>query len=1267
MILTPQKALNKAYRRQSINKDDLELFKSQLLILLDRVNSESEEHHKNDFVQFLNDSFYKGKYYINTKDRIDCVINAGAKKEDFVNVIIEHKSPSNKSEMISTSDINRKALQESILYYMRERFDNDGKDSNTNLKQILITNNTDVFVFDAVIIENLFAKNKKFKKDYIEFVSLQKSGGDTGFFYNSICKPFIATIKDKIEYTYVKLTDYRELLESNDDSSKILNLYKLFSPTHLLKLNFANDSNTLDKNFYNELLHIIGLEEVKDGGKKVIQQCKKPNYGSILENTIDQVKTEVRLSDVANIKSFGDTREEQVYNISLELVITWINRILFLKLLESQLISYNSSNEYKFVDTKNISDYDSLYQLFFKVLAIKTTDRRNDIAEKYNQVPYLNSSLFEITELERQAIGINTLANSLKLPLANSTVLKDNNGKRLSGEKETLSYFLEFLDAYNFSSEGTAQVQDDNKTLINASVLGLIYEKLNGYKDGSFFTPGYITMYMCHETIRRAMVQKFNDSIDDVTFDSFDDLTAYTRRYFKADDIIRFNKIVNSIRICDPAVGSGHFLVSALNELIAIKHELGILADKDFKPLPVDLEIENDELMITDRFDELFSYNPKSKDSQNIQETLFHEKQTLIENCLFGVDINPNSVKICRLRLWIELLKNTYYKESGELEVLPNIDINIKCGNSLISRFDIDTPISKALKKSKLKVQDYKDAVYGYKNAKSKQQKEDLENLIAEIKGNFQSEVASNDRRLIKLIKLRGELQTLETQDTMFERTKADEKSYNKQRKDYLDGITKLETELEEIKSNRIYDNAFEWRFEFPEVLADNGDFIGFDVVIGNPPYIRQEEFKEIKPYLENNYQTYKGTADLFVYFVELGLRNIKPSGDFNYIIPNKWMRAGYGDKLRKYVKSHKVNEILDFGDLPVFDNATTYPSILSISKLEPTNIFRAVNIDTLDYPSGLSDYLESNKLEVISDELQDIGWTLTDSKVQNLLSKLRNSGVSLKEYVNDKIYYGIKTGYNEAFVIDEETKNRLITEDPKSAEVIKPFLAGRDIKRYQNPISTKYLILFRNGATRKWFGVLNEKEAWTQLTIKYPNICEYLSQFETACKNRFDKGEFWWELRACAYYDEFEKPKIIYPNICKQPEFILDNYKQYTNQKCFIISSSSRYLLGILNSSVTFFLFRSLLPKLRGDFYEPSSIYFNKFPIPEISEVKQQPIIDLVEQILEKKKADSQADTTELEQEIDLLVYKLYDLTYDEVLIVDPETSISREVYGGK
>lgn len=216
------------------------------------------------------------------------------------------------------------------------------------------------------------------------------------------------------------------------------------------------------------------------------------------------------------------------------------------------------------------------------------------------------------------------------------------------------------------------------------------------------------------------------------------------------------------------------------------------------------------------------------------------------------------------------------------------------------------------------------------------------------------------------------------------------------------------------------------------------------------------------------------------------------------------------------------------------------------------------------------------------------------------LLDKLRAVGEPLGEYVKGKIYYGIKTGLNEAFVIDEEIRNRLIAEDPRSAELIKPFLVGRDIKRYQPPRSDRYLILVPNGWTREQSKGMNDSWGWFQKN--YPVIASYLAPFAGVAQMRYDKGEYWWELRPCDYYAEFEKPKIIYPNICQKPEFTFDPIGLYTNQKCFIISLPDKYLLGLLNSMLTFFLFCSILPKLRDNFYEPSFVYLKDFPIRPIN-----------------------------------------------------------------
>ncbi|MBN8707273.1 MAG: Eco57I restriction-modification methylase domain-containing protein, partial [Bacteroidetes bacterium] len=671
------------------------------------------------------------------------------------------------------------------------------------------------------------------------------------------------------------------------------------------------------------------------------------------------------------------------------------------------------------------------------------------------------------------------------------------------------------------------------------------------------------------------------------------------------------------------------------------------------------VEVENDELLVTWHGD-LFRYQMTDPESCRIQESLFHEKQTLIENCLFGVDINPKSVMICRLRLWVELLKNAYYKNQlpagrteRQLETLPNIDINIKCGNSLISRFALNADLKEALKRSKHTIDSYRDAIKVYRHAETKDVRREMERLIGEIKTSFQSEITRNDPKAVKLYKLAGELTILTTQTGLFGMTDTQKKDWTKQVDKLTAEVKKLEADIEDIRSNKIYENAFEWRFEFPEVLNDEGEFVGFDVVIGNPPYIRQEELTEFKPLFQSTFSTFAGTADLYVYFVEQGLRLLKPNGEFAFILPNKWMRTGYGKALRIYLKDVDIRQISDFGDLPVFEEATTYPCILEIRKTEATESFLSSEVKSLQFPNGLEPYLSANSTRVLTSGLKDAGWTLNDSSNHLILEKLRLNGIPLKDYIEGNNFYGIKTGFNEAFVINKETRDRLISEDSKSAEIIKPFLAGRDVKRFSPPLSDQFLILLRNGDTRKWFGNKNETDSWALLQNKYPAITAFLQKHEEKARLRLDQGEFWWELRACAYYDEFEKGKIIYPNICKQPEFTLDSTGVYTNQKCFIITKFNKTFLGILNSRLMLFLFKAHLPMLRGGFFEPSYLYFKDFPIvaKESAEIE-----NLVDQILLHKKANPQADTTELERQIDQLVYKLYDLTEEEIRVVEGE-----------
>ncbi|MDX1905370.1 MAG: Eco57I restriction-modification methylase domain-containing protein, partial [Thermonemataceae bacterium] len=1255
--LNPRKALNKAFLKVKPSRNEIERFKNHLITLLDGINnSESEKFHENLLVTFLNKTYYEPNHFINAKGRNDLVIHNQKDAQSSVGVIIEAKKPGNKAEMPAKDNINAKALHQLVLYYLRERITH----KNLEVKHLVATNINEWFIFDAVLFDRLFAQNKNFVKQFTDFEDGRLADTKTEFFYKQIAEPFIDSITSEIEFTYFNFQDYYTTHDSiahdsithdlnrglwNTDDNSLIALFKLLSPEHLLKLPFTNDSNSLDKRFYSELLHIIGLTETKEGSKKLIERNKarERHTGTILEDAIIQLESLDKLSRLEKPNQFGNTQQERLFNVALELCITWVNRILFLKLLEAQLINYHKGDKsYSFLNLDKIKNYDDLNSLFFQVLARKYEERNEDVKKEFEKVPYLNSSLFEPTELEQLTLFISNLKDHKTIPIFSQTVLKDQQGKKRTGNISTLQYLFEFLDAYDFGAEGGEEIQEDNKTLINASVLGLIFEKINGYKDGSFFTPGFITMYMCRETIRKAVVQKFNET-------KKWNCTTLEELYDKIEDRKEANKIVNSIKICDPAVGSGHFLVSALNEIIAVKNDLKILQDRDGKRLKeYQVEVVNDELIVTDEEGELFEYNPSNKESQRIQETLFHEKQTIIENCLFGVDINSNSVKICRLRLWIELLKNAYYKTPDlnrglwELETLPNIDINIKCGNSLVSRFPINEPITHGfIRGKKWSIDTYKIAVSTYRNAQSKEQKREMERLIADIKSNFRSEIAKNDPKVAKKRKLEGELFNLMNQKSVFEQSEKEKKEKQKKAQLLAEEVQKLETEIEEIKANKIFENAFEWRFEFPEVLNDEGDFVGFDVVIGNPPYIRQEEIKELKPHFKSQFRLYTGTADVYIFFIEKGFQILKNKGLFTFIMPNKFMQAGYGQPARKFLLEQNLIEIIDFGDFQVFEEATTYPCILTASKETAKQTFKATKIHSSDFINDFSAYIFNATNYINHQSLNDETWIVSNPQDQNLLQKLVSKGKRLEEYVGEMGKYGIKTGLTEAFVIEKEKAEELIKINSKYSKHLRPFLLGREVKPYLAGKPSNYLIKFEKGFTKKLGG--NNPEEW--FASEFPELANRLKQYETKAKKRTDKGDYYWELRACDYYDKFEQPKIMYQKFQVKPCFIYDETGVFCNDSMWIIPSDDKVLLGILNSKMGWWLISKYCTAIQNG-YQLIWKYFSQIPIATGNDIVRNNISALVNEIITTKKENPSSDITILETQIDQLVYELYGLS---------------------
>jgi len=1182
-IITPNDFINALLSKKSVNKSEFENFKGLLNSLKSVNKNESEEHQKTAIRDFLTKTY---SYSINTKDNIDWAIFKDSKPA----VIVEVKKIDNKSEMVTQSDIAKKAFFESILYFMIER-----NSSNDTIKHIIITNLESWFIYDAKDFEKLFWEDKVFKKRFLEWQKGEILNSKTEYFYNDIAKPFCQSIVSEIECGYFEIEEQSE--------KNLITIYKILHRDSLLKEFNPNDANSLNREFYAELLYILGLEEVKEGSKKLIQRAKNPQSGSFYENIAEKLNHYGKPNDFESI---------------IKLMIIWINRILFLKLLESQIVKWNKNRELKFLNAKKIEDFDRLEMLFFDILAKKPNERTH---KEFDYIPYLNSSLFEIHAYEEKSLKVSNLADDAKIPYYTKTVIKDQNGAKKSTESKTLHYLFEFLDAYDFGVESGEEIVSENRALINASVLGLIFEKLNGYKDGSFYTPSFITSYMARESIHKAILQKFKDSYE-IECENIASLNAeLIRRKIKIEEI---EKIVDTLTICDPAVGSGHFLVSALNEIIYAKSLLGIIPHRN------EIEVINDDLIIKD-----FEYTKAN--NHPLQKYLFIQKKKIIESSLFGVDINPNSVNICRLRLWIELLKNAYYQEDGTLETLPNIDINIKEGNSLISRFDLKDELK--IKNIKHEIENYKSRVRDYKeNLGTK--KEVLESIRSlkekfkltlkaewKVQKNLESKLKEfvsefgfdglNDNLLLIAIKNRyGQTKSLFGDE-------ADEKKKAKMLKE----LELLESQIEEIERGKIYENAFEWRFEFPEVLDEEGNFVGFDVVIGNPPYISLSKLKEID-YSRFGYEVYDKSGDILALFIEKGLSVLDKSANLSFIVSNSWLKTKYGESIKRVLEKNKIDSlVINFEDSQIFDEATVESCIVNLTlgenaKTQTINIknFTAKNAT----PKTLEEYIALNA-DGSNGESQ-------------LMQKIASKGKLLKEW-NINIYRGVLTGFNEAFIIDTAKKEELVTKDPKSSEMLKPLIRGRDVKKYSIEWDGKWLINSHNNPPVE--------------IENYPAIKEHLDSHFEALQKRQDKGKTPYNLRNCAYLDDFEKPKIVWAELSDTQKFSYDESGIYPDKTVFFMRGENlKYLLAVLNSKLVFWYFGKIAATtgMGATMWQKAKLELLPIPICE----NEQPFITLVDKILEAKKENPQADTKELESEIDKMVYELYGLSEEEIRIIE-------------
>ncbi|GHS14738.1 hypothetical protein VN0926_03170 [Helicobacter pylori] len=915
----PLKDFIKKHNPQEPKKETIENFEKEINSLLENAKGQDgEEFQKNEINEFLKNTY---DYHCNTYEKVDSAIYVDGKAW----VLIEVKALNNKNEFPKNRENPlSKAFCQMVFYFL------DAIEKNNSLKHAIICNAHEFFLFDCKDLFNLFQNDKEIKQLHKNCASKEGTDPKTKRFYSDLEEYLKKDFKDELRYTHFNLSSY--------DPKELPLIYQVLSHEVLLKQKKTLDANTLNKDFYEELLYILGLEEQNEKGKILIKQSRTQNS----------------LSDALK-KEYNKLDDEEV----MALLIAWNNRILFLRLLESLLISFNHF-EKPFLTIENFENFNALNTLFFEVLAKKNNERSKEIKEDkiLGKIPYLNSSLFDKTPLESDGHEIRLLKNEPLEIYPKSILKKDKDYQKKA--LPLLEYLFEFLHVYDFTTT-PKDIKDNKNTsesrLINPSVLGLVFEKLNGYKEGSFYTPSFITSYMCRESITTIVLDKFNQKYN-IECEKLKELKNYLKNNYKEDKRKEYLQVLLALRICDPAVGSGHFLVSALNEMVRIAYKLWLIASL----YRYDLKLENDEIIIHHTpTGEIFNYTkPHSENDPHhqIQKELFELKKSIIENCLFGVDINPNSCEITKLRLWIELLKYSYYifengKNTNALETLPNIDINIKCGNSLISRFSLHDDLKK-IPNIKKKIQEYKDLVAQYKDPNSlfPLNKTDLTNKIQDLKTTFSLELkdpktkAELEKAIEKHIKKYNffaldDKSLLDGLDyfipSLFGTLKLSPKEEEEAFASY-GRIRALRKKLDDALSGREYQNAFEWRFEFPEVLDDEGDFLGFDCIIGNPPYIKEGGNKELFASTKR-LRTYQGKMDIWYHFVGIGLEILKQNRVLSFIATNNWTTNAGAEKLRNILlRETQFISLIDFGDYRVFESADIQTMIMCFKKIISPN-----------------------------------------------------------------------------------------------------------------------------------------------------------------------------------------------------------------------------------------------------------------------------------------------------------------------------------------
>ncbi|MCT7951724.1 BREX-1 system adenine-specific DNA-methyltransferase PglX [Ancylothrix sp. C2] len=860
-------------------------------------------------------------------------------------------------------------------------------------------------------------------------------------------------------------------------------------------------------------------------------------------------------------------------------------------------------------DDAEISYYSQVLEpLFFETL----NQQRPNLESRWGKIPYLNGGLFERDYGEgiRDAAGRETPAQIL---LPNSIF-----------DPGSSNSILGFFNGYNFTIAENVLGNED--VAIDPEMLGKVFENMLAAEErgqsGTFYTPRGIVQFMCAEVLGRYLVDATGMELEAVNglINYEDDFS--TELLITPQEIKKLKKALSGFKVLDPAVGSGAFPLGMMQVILNVKQAI---AKRE------GMTIQRGSLRISEW------------------------KREIIANNLYGVDIKPEAIEISKLRMWLSLVVDIPKIE--DVEPLPNLDYKLMCGDSLISTINGEVLIpdpTKDVQQLSLLVTPVQQAIQPllelqrqYFEADSSLRNEIRGQILTAEKEVFKTAIADRMKYWVE------EKRQIEEN---IKRLKKSSKIQEKRVGEIAGKIAELESFALAVEGGERAVNFFQYYLHFRDVFEEKG---GFDVVIGNPPYVRQEAIKDLKPALQLEYDCYTGVADLYVYFYERGFNLLRNGGYLSYISSNKYFRAGYGEKLRKLLaEKAKIEYLIDFGDAAVFE-AIAYPSIILVRNDSPEN--HRVKVLNWQEDKSIADFNKvflQDCFEMEQSQLTADGWRLESSAVLNLLDKLRKNGTPLGEYVNGRFYRGILTGFNEAFVVDRETRDGLIAEDSSSADVLKPFLRGRDVKRWCVDYKDLWLLFI------PWhFPLHNDSSiqgaslaAETAFKKQYPAIYKHLLKFkdQLSSRNQAETGVRyeWYALQRCAasYWQEFEEQKIFIPAITQNVEYAADYIGYFGNDKTSIcVTDNVKFLLGLLNSKILGWFIRQIAPTKQGGFYEFKPTYVTQIPIPTASESEKQKIESLVQKCLDAKGQG----VVEWEAEIDEIVAGLYGLTEEEMRII--------------